>query len=226
MAAVTAAVVAGGLGYAAAGQDRKSVEKSTESAERQRAESIAFIDKSIKQARGDLFKLFPSTQRSMTTGFQGGLDVFNQAFPQQLQAFQGGNVAAQNQLIAGLQPQRAAILGQDINFNPQATQLQTPVLQGTLPEFGSIDELGLQASSPAAAAAAAAGPGAGLQANVTSGALVPHKDHFHTPDGRKVSASELMTFSNPAGAAQQLQGIDPQLAQQLIAEYQASQGSL
>ena len=190
MAAVTATVVAGGLGLAASRQDRKSVEKANESAERQRAESIAFIDKSIKQARGDLFKLFPSAQKSMTTGFQGSLDVLNQAFPQQLQAFQGGNVAAQNQLIAGLQPQRAAVLGQDINFNPQATQLQTPALQGTLPEFGSIDELGLQASSPAAA-------GAGLQANV-----------------------------NPAGVAQQLQGIDPQLAQQLIAEYQATQGGL
>ena len=190
MAAVTATVVAGGLGLAASRQDRKSVEKANESAERQRAESITFIDKSIKQARGDLFKLFPSAQKSMTTGFQGRLDVLNQAFPQQLQAFQGGNVAAQNQLIAGLQPQRAAVLGQDINFNPQATQLQTPALQGTLPEFGSIDELGLQASSPAAA-------GAGLQANV-----------------------------NPAGVAQQLQGIDPQLAQQLIAEYQATQGGL
>jgi hypothetical protein len=178
MAAVTAAVVMGGLGFAAARQDRKSVEKANESAERQRAESIAFIDKSIKQARGDLFKLFPSAQKSMATGFQGSLDVFNQAFPQQLQAFQGGNVAAQNQLIAGLQPQRAAILGQDINFNPQATQLQTPVLQGNLPQFGSIDELELQASSPA------------------------------------------------TGVAQQLQGIDPQLAQQLIAEYQASQGGL
>jgi len=176
MAVTTAAALlaagTAGLGVAAARQDRKSAEKSVESAERQRDESQAFIEKSIKQARGDLFKLFPSAQESAATGLQAGLDVFGQTVPQQLQAFQGGNVAAQQQLIQGLQPQRAAILGQEVNFDPQATQLGLPEFDFNTPQFGSIGELGLQGGAP----------------------------------------------------QDQLQGLDPQLVQQLIAEFQASQG--
>ena len=164
------------LGVSAARSDRKSIERSVESQERQRTESIAFIEKSIKQARGDLFKLFPSAQESLTTGIQAGLDVFKQSIPQQFQSFQQGNVAAQNQLIGGLAPQRAAILGQDVPFNPQATQLQIPVPSGipNAPQFPSINELGLQ--------------------------------------------GETQPQSNP------LQNLDPALVQELIAEFQASQG--
>lgn len=172
-----AALIAGGtaiLGIAASRADRKSAERSVESQERQRAEAQAFIEKSIKQARGDLFKLFPSAQKSLQTGIQAGLDIFKQSIPQQFQSFQQGNIAAQRQLIGGLQPQQAAILGQPINFDPQVTQLQLPQTGGIpdVPDFGSISDLGLQGN----------------------------------------------TQPNP------LQTLDPALIQELIAEFQASQG--
>jgi hypothetical protein len=213
------------LGFGAAKSDRDAAERSAETAQRQRQESQDFIEKTIKQARGDLFKLFPSAQESLQTGIQAGLDVFNQAIPAQLQAFQGGNVGAQNQLIQGLSQQQNAILGQPIDFNPQALELGLPNIQGNVPDFGSISDLGLQAQGPLEAGGGAA---------VTSGALIPHKDHFHTPDGAKVGAgAAAQTFApqptQPAAGLDQtqiqqgLQGIDPVLAQQLIAEFQASQ---
>lgn len=171
--AVALGAALGGAGLLSARQDRKSTQKSVESAERQRDDSIDFIQKSIAQGRADQFKLFPSAQQSLQTGLGAGLDVLGQALPQQFQAFQGGNVAAQNQLIQGLPQQINALLGKEVNFNPQATQLGTPSLQANLPQFGSINDLGL-------------------------GAQQPQQDP--------------------------LQGLDPQLVQQLIGEFQASQG--
>lgn len=130
-------------GVVAAREDRESAEKSIESAERQRDESRDFIEKSIQGAKGDLFKLFPSIQESQRTGLGASLDIVNQAIPEQFKAFQGGNVAAQEQLIQGLPAQRAAILGRPIDFNPQPTTLDIPRGQFQLPQFQNINELGL-----------------------------------------------------------------------------------
>jgi hypothetical protein len=79
------------------------------------------------QARGDLFKLFPSSQQNMQQGYQGALDVFKQSLPQQAGAMQAGNVAAQNQLLTGMPQFQNAILGAPVDYSQfQATQLQQP----------------------------------------------------------------------------------------------------
>ena len=229
--AAGAAIVSAGIGASGASKDRKSIEAANETAQRQRAESMEFINSSIKQNRGDLFKLFPSAQESLQTGMQASMDIFNQAFPEQLRTFQQGNMGAQNQIIAGHNPQMAAILGQPINYNPQATQIQAPQLQGRLPEFGSISDLGLDERSPMEA-------GGGAGSAMMSGQLIPHKGHYHPPGSNEKimpgGVAAWMAKNNPqpqqqgmnqqqGGVQQQLAGIDPALAQQLIAEYQASQ---
>lgn len=118
----------------AARADTKSAKRSVQSAERQRDESQAFIEKNIKQARGDLFKLYPQAQESRRLGVQAGMDLLGQAIPQQLKAFQGGNVAAQNMLIQGLPQQQNAILGRGVSFNPQAVQLGGGINMPQLPQ--------------------------------------------------------------------------------------------
>ena len=92
--------------------------------------------------------LFNAAQGNALSGFQGALDIFGQSVPQQLEAFQGGNVAAQNALLAGLPQQQAAILGQQLNPNAlQPTILggfDPSMFQTQLPEFTTInDALGL-----------------------------------------------------------------------------------
>tara|TARA_R110002124_G_scaffold79833_5_gene211885 strand:+ start:850 stop:1539 length:690 start_codon:yes stop_codon:yes gene_type:complete len=216
-------VAAGGIW--SANQDRKSMENANETAQRQRAESISFLDKAIKQGRGDLFKLFPSAQKTLQAGMQGSMDVFNQAFPQQLQAFQAGNIGAQKQIIAGMQPRMNALMGQPMNYNPQITEIQQPTLQGQLPQLNSMNDLGLKAGSVLGSV-----PGAGWPNEaINSGALLPHKDHFHPPGSNvRVSAGQAGSYSAPGqqqqSVEQQLMNIPPEFAQQLIAEYQATQG--
>lgn len=105
-------------------------EKDAAKAQTQALEQGQQITKeSAAQARADLFKLFPAAQQNVQQGFQGALDVFGQSLPAQLQAFQGGNVAAQEQLISGLPQFQNAILGGNVDFSQfQPTQLQQPDL--------------------------------------------------------------------------------------------------
>ena len=76
-------------------------------------------------ARGDANRLFAGAQQAGQGGFQSALDVFNQSVPTQQQAFQGGNVAAQNQILAGLPQIQNALFGNQVDlsqlqaYNPQ-----------------------------------------------------------------------------------------------------------
>jgi len=143
-----AIAVAGlGLGVAASRQDRKSAEKNVESAERQKSESEAFIKQARDQARGDIFKLFPSAQESREKGIQASFDLLNQSVPAQLDVFGRGNIGAQETLLAGLPQIQNAILGKPVDLSGlqavdlgigQSFQPQQP------PQFGAINELGLQ----------------------------------------------------------------------------------
>ena len=99
---------------------------------------IEATEKAVAEARGDLFKLFPAAQQNAQQGFQGALDVFGQSIPAQTGVFQQGNVAAQNQILAGLPQMQNAILGGQVDYSAlQPTQLQMPdlsFLQQQLPQ--------------------------------------------------------------------------------------------
>ena len=117
------------------GAEKKAAEAQTQALE----QGQAFTREGVEQARQDLFKLFPAAQQNVQQGFQGALDVFGQSLPAQAQVFQGGNVAAQQQLLAGLPQMQNAILGGQVDLSQlQPTQLQTPDLgffQQQLPQF-------------------------------------------------------------------------------------------
>lgn len=114
----------------------------TEARNLQEAQQI--IQQQTEQARGEALPLFNAAQQNLAQGFQGGLDVLGQTIPQQFQAFQGGNVAAQNALLAGLPQQQAAILGQQLDPNAlQAQQLALPsfsTFRQQLPDFTTINQ--------------------------------------------------------------------------------------
>lgn len=96
------------------------------------------VGQRFAQARLDLTGILPLAQESAQLGSQAALDVFGQAVPQQLQAFQQGNVAAQQALLGGLPQIQAAILGQPTDLSAlQAQQLQIDpsFVQQQLPEF-------------------------------------------------------------------------------------------
>lgn len=132
-------------GIGGAVSDSKSQSKATKSMEKQRAASQKFIEDQIKQARSDIFKLFPAAQESRQQGLESGLSLFSQAYPQMMNTFQQGNVGAQQALIQGLPQIQNSILGNPGSSMPmQPVQLQQP--QGlTMPstQLKSINELGL-----------------------------------------------------------------------------------
>jgi len=81
-----------------------------------------FIEERSGQARADVLSIFPQAQQFGAQGFQGALDVISGGIPQQLAAFQGGNVGAQQTLGQTLPQVQNAILGLPVNqaaFQPQ-----------------------------------------------------------------------------------------------------------
>jgi hypothetical protein len=134
-----AAAIAGSavLGAAAVGYStNKSIGASKDAGERASQQ----LNQSTAQAREDLFKLFPAAQQNTQQGYQGALDVFKQTLPQQAGVFQAGNVAAQNQLLAGMPQFQNAILGAPVDYSQfQATQLQQPNMNFANQQLQSID---------------------------------------------------------------------------------------
>ena len=133
IATSTALLLGGGAAVGAAALDRKSATESVKSAQRQRDESQAFIEKNINQARGDLFRLFPQAQESRRLGAQAGLDLIAQTVPQQLGAFQQGNIGAQDITAAGFRQQLNAVLGQPIQTDFQPVRIDTDFQVPDLP---------------------------------------------------------------------------------------------
>jgi len=108
----------GGAEKKAAKSQQKGIERGIEATQAATAE-----------ARAAAIPLFGQARQDLQQGFQGALDVFGESLPAQAQAFQGGNVAAQEQLLAGLPQFQNAILGNQVDFSQlQPVQVQTPDL--------------------------------------------------------------------------------------------------
>jgi hypothetical protein len=144
MSFVAAAVVGGSVLGAVA--SRNATNKSINASEAAGERASEQLNQSTAKAREDLFKLFPAAQQNTQQGYQGALDVFNQTLPQQSGVFQAGNVAAQNQLIAGMPQFQNAILGSPVDYSQfQATQLQQPDMNFANQQLQSIDPFAAQA---------------------------------------------------------------------------------
>jgi hypothetical protein len=133
-AAVAGTAVVGGI--VARNATNKSINASEAAGERASEQ----LNQSTAKAREDLFKLFPAAQQNTQQGYQGALDVFKQTLPQQAGVFQAGNVAAQNQLLAGMPQFQNAILGAPVDYRQfQATQLQQPNMNFANQQLQSVD---------------------------------------------------------------------------------------
>lgn len=134
----TAAAI-GGASILGAVVGSKSQSKAQKAQAKSSDAAIRATQQAQAQARGDLFKLFPAAQQNLQQGFQGALDVFGKSLPAQTQAFQQGNVGAQQQLLAGLGQQQNALFGNQVDMSQlQPVQVQTPDLgffQQQLPQF-------------------------------------------------------------------------------------------
>jgi len=117
----------GGAEKKAAKAQQKGIEK-----------GIAATQAATRKAEGQLMDIFPAAQQNLAQGFQGALDVFGQSLPAQTQAFQQGNIGAQQQLLAGLPQIQNALFGNQVDFSQlQPTQIQPDLgfAQQQLPQF-------------------------------------------------------------------------------------------
>ena len=139
-----AAVVAGGASLLGAFSSDRASKRAAKAQTGGQAAALAATQAAVAQARGDAIPLFEAGFQNQQQGFQGALDIFGQTIPAQMNAFQGGNMNAQNTLLAGLDPQIAAILGGNIDLSGlQAQQVQQPdasMFQQQLPQFAGIND--------------------------------------------------------------------------------------
>ena len=102
------------------------------------AANTQLIRQLAERARSDVMEIFPQSQDIQRIGTQGALDVFGQTIPEQLQAFQGGNVAAQDTQRAALPQIQNALMGNPVDFNALQTfqpSLNTAFAQQNVPNF-------------------------------------------------------------------------------------------
>jgi hypothetical protein len=116
-------------------------------------ETQAYIDQRAQQAREDLLRLFPESQRQQQQGFSAALDVLRGAIPQQMQLSEQGSMRAQQQLGSGSEQFRNAIMGLPVDFQTMQQPSSMPVNLDWLnvPQF-----MQQQAAQPVAAPAAQA----------------------------------------------------------------------
>jgi hypothetical protein len=142
--------IAAGVGSLfGAHSSNKASKRAAKAQEKGQAAALQATQEAADLARSQAIPLFNSAQQNQQQGFQGALDIFGQTIPAQLNAFGGGNLNAQNTLLAGLDPQIQAILGGNVDLSGlQAQQVQQPdpsMFQQQLPEFESINQaLGIQ----------------------------------------------------------------------------------
>jgi len=136
------AAIAGAAVVGAVASDRAS-SKAAKAQGKASDASLAYTKQAADEARADINRLFPQAQQAGQQGFQGAMDVFNQSINPQMQAFQGGNVAAQNQILAGLPQMQNAILGNPIDYSQlqayEAPQQDLSFMNQQLPYFQQQD---------------------------------------------------------------------------------------
>ena len=74
-------------------------------------EGQALITEAADKAKAEVIPIFRQARRDAQAGFEAGLGVVKEAVPAQIDAFQQGNVGAQETLLAGFQPFQQALLG-------------------------------------------------------------------------------------------------------------------
>ena len=102
------------------------------------ARAQQFIEEQSAKAERANLRLFDAGQENLLTGNQAALDIYNQTIPEQFNAFQQGNVGAQQQLVAGLPQMQNALMGLPVDYSvlqPQQIQTNMGFIPQQLPQF-------------------------------------------------------------------------------------------
>jgi len=113
--------------------------------------ATAFITGTTGSIFEDIRSIFPQAAETRLQGQEGVLNIFRQSFPEQLKAFQLGNVGAQETQVAGLPQRIAALLGQPLDLSGLQPKSVAPdlsfITEAQLPEF-NIDPAAATAPAP------------------------------------------------------------------------------
>ena len=150
--------LAGGLGGLAVGgaqsADDASRQAALDLAKQQRAENQKFIQEQVAKTQGQLFTLFPQIQQGQQAGLNASVNALKQGMGAQLNAFNGGNMNAQQTLLAGIPQANLALMGGPIDYSQfQARQVTPPAaaLSGNYappPQFAPFDIAALGGGQP------------------------------------------------------------------------------
>ncbi len=123
--------------------NRNSSREASESQREGQSEALAASDAGYERGRSDAIPLYQAAQTNALRGYQGAMDLYGGAIPQQMQAAQQGNMAAQQSLLSGLQQQQSALLGGNVDLSQlQASQVSAPdpgFFNVSMPQFESIE---------------------------------------------------------------------------------------
>lgn len=107
--------------------------KATRAATQGQERAQDLLAASRDRARQDVLRLFPQAQEAQTRGFTQAQDFLSgQVIPRQAEAFQTGNVQAQETLLQGLPQVQAALLGGNVDLSGLQPQ-QTAIPQFNVP---------------------------------------------------------------------------------------------
>ncbi len=101
--------------------------------------AAALIAEQANAARNIIFKITPIAESNLLAGQQAGLNVLGESIGPQADLARGGNVAAQETLLAALPQMQSAIMGQGVDLSKiQSYQgAGVPDVNYQLPEFQS-----------------------------------------------------------------------------------------
>ena len=143
MSGLFTAIAIGGSALIGAAASSDSSKRAANTAQNTAGQQMGATATAQQKARGDLFNLFPSAEANSQKGYQSALDVFGQFMPQQADTFQQGNMAAQNQILAGMPQAHNALMGGAVDysqFQPAQIDYDPSMFQQQLPEYQTIDQ--------------------------------------------------------------------------------------
>lgn len=124
--------------------EARAAERASDAQVQAQREAIEAQRQATQEARELAIPLFGAQQQNRLAGFQGALDLFGQTIPGQMQAFQQGNIGAQQTLSGSLDPQIQAILGGNIDVSgirPRNVAMPSAdMFNVQLPEFTTIEQ--------------------------------------------------------------------------------------
>lgn len=119
--------------------------------------AMAAINEATAKAEDQIFKLVSVGEQNLLTGTQGALNVLGQSVGPTMDLSRGGNIAAQETLLAGMPQVEAALRGQPVDYSQFQVYegAEVPEIDYQLPEFEDTISEELMAGTEAEQEAAA-----------------------------------------------------------------------